>query len=337
MKHIFILNPAAGKGDAIKKCLPAVMTAVKSADLDYALHRTAGPREAEFYVRERCAEAPSEQLRFYACGGDGTANEVMNGIYGFPNAEMTVLPVGTGNDLVRSFASVRDFYDIERLIAGVAVRMDAISYAFYDEGTGADRSKFAANMCNIGFDSEAVAWAGLLKTYPLVGGVAAYFGGVGIALINKKALHLHLVFDDGEELRERALLMAIANGAYCGGGFRGVPNADPRDGILDVFIAKDMTRRTFLSLLLKYREGKHLTDPRAKDMMLCKRCKGLRVSSLDPMHLAVDGEVFRTRSVSFRIVPNAIRFAVPSDRARPVGTDARRPAESDAADRKAMP
>ncbi|MDR2355229.1 MAG: hypothetical protein LBE16_03440 [Clostridiales Family XIII bacterium] len=311
MKHFFILNPAAGKGAAVKKCLPAIMRAAKSAELDYVLHRTTGPREAEFYVREKCAEDPSARLRFYACGGDGTANEVMNGIYGFPNAEMTVLPAGTGNDLVRSFAPARDFCDVGRLIAGAAVPIDAISYAFYDEKAGADRCKLAVNMCNIGFDSEAVFWAERLKAYPFVGGVAAYIGGVGIALIRKRASNLRLSFDDGELLRERILLTAIANGAYCGGGFRGAPDADPQDGILDVFIAKDVTRRTFLSLLPKYHEGKHFTEPRAKDILLYRRCKGLRVSSEESIHMAVDGEVFRTKSVSFEIVPNAIRFALP--------------------------
>jgi YegS/Rv2252/BmrU family lipid kinase len=329
MKHIFILNPAAGKGAAVKKRLPAVLAAAKAMELDCVLHRTTGPQEAEFYVRERCAEAPSERLRFYACGGDGTANEVANGIYGFPNAEMTVLPSGTGNDLVRSFASVRDFCDVERLVAGVAVPVDMLSYAFYDERTGTDRRKFAINMCNIGFDSEAVAWAERLKRYPFVGGVAAYIGGVGIALVHKKALNLRLDFDDGEVLQERILLTAIANGAYCGGGFKGAPDADPRDGILDVFIARDVTRRTFLSLLPKYRAGEHFTEPRAKDILLYKRCGGLRVSSDELMHIAVDGEVFLTRSASFKIEAKAIRFALPAERepAAEEQSEARRPAE----------
>jgi YegS/Rv2252/BmrU family lipid kinase len=323
MRHIFILNPAAGKGAAIKKCLPAISAAAKSAKIDCVLHRTTGPREAEFYVRERCAEAQSARLRFYACGGDGTVNEVLNGIYGFPNAEMAVLPAGTGNDLVRSFAPVRDFCDVGRMIAGAAVSMDAIAYAFYDEKAGADRRKLAANMCNIGFDSEAVAWAERLKTYPLIGGVAAYIGGAGIALLRKNSLNLRLAFDDGEVLQERVLLTAVANGAYCGGGFKGAPDADPGDGSLDVFMAKDVTRRTFLSLLPKYRAGKHFTEPRAKDILLYRRCGGLRVSSSERMHIAVDGEVFFTRSASFEIVPNAIRFTLPAERAarRPLRTN----------------
>jgi YegS/Rv2252/BmrU family lipid kinase len=313
MKHIFILNPAAGKGFAIKKGLPAIMAAMKFGEFDYALHRTAGPREAEFYVRERCAEAREERLRFYACGGDGTANEVMNGMYGFPNAELAVFPAGTGNDLVRSFASVRDFRDVNRLIAGVAVPIDLIAYAFYDEDAGLDRRKLAVNMCNIGFDSESVAWAERLKTYPFVGGVAAYVGGVGIALVHKKALRLTLAFGDGELLQETVLLTAVANGSYCGGGFKGAPEADPRDGILDVFIARDVTRRTFLSLLPKYRAGKHFETPRAKDILLHRRCESLRISSPETMHTAMDGEVFRTKQVSFKIVPKAIKFVLPAE------------------------
>jgi YegS/Rv2252/BmrU family lipid kinase len=276
------------------------------------LHRTAGPQEAEFYVREKCAESRDRRLRFYACGGDGTANEVMNGLYGFPNAELAVLPSGTGNDLVRSFASVRDFRDVGRLIAGDAVPMDVISYAFYDEIAGRDRRKHAVNMCNIGFDSEAVAWADRLKTYPLIGGGAAYIGGVGIALVRKKALRLTLTFDNGEVLREKILLTAVANGAYCGGGFKGAPDADPRDGILDVFVARNVTRRTFLSLLPKYHAGKHFTEPRAKDILLYRRCESLRVSSQETIHIAVDGEVFRTKQASFKLVPNAIHFVLPA-------------------------
>ncbi|MDR1573260.1 MAG: hypothetical protein LBS24_03005, partial [Clostridiales Family XIII bacterium] len=109
-------------------------------------------------------------------------------------------------------------------------------------------------------------------------------------------------------------LTAIANGAYCGGGFKGAPDADPRDGILDVFIARDVTRRTFLSLLPRYHAGKHFETPRANGILLYRRCKGLRISSPETMHLAVDGEVFRTKQASFKIMPNAIKFTLPAER-----------------------
>jgi YegS/Rv2252/BmrU family lipid kinase len=318
VKHIFILNPAAGKGDAIGKLLPNIIATAKSAKLDYELHRTTGPGEAEFYVRNKCEAVESAgRLRFYACGGDGTANEVLNGIYGFRDAELAAYPTGTGNDLVRAFPRAGNFRDIAELISGVAVPMDVIAYAFHDESTNSERRKFAVNMCNMGFDSEAVAWAGRLKTKPFFRGVLAYIGGVGISLIHKKALDLTLEFDDGTMLKEKALLTAVANGSYCGGGFKGVPDADPSDGILDVFIAKDLTRRVFLSLLPKYHKGTHFTDPRADDIFIYKRCLSVRVSSREPIHIAVDGEVFFTREASFSIVPNAALFTVPAKAAPP--------------------
>jgi diacylglycerol kinase family enzyme len=134
---------------------------------------------------------------------------------------------------------------------------------------------------------------------------------VGIALARKKAVHLDFEFDDGEVFSESILLTAVANGAYCGGGFKGVPDADPADGLLNVFVARDVTRRTFLSLLSKYRKGTHIDDPRAEYILIRKACEALRVSSKDRMHMAVDGEVFLTDSVSFRIEPKAIRFVLP--------------------------
>jgi YegS/Rv2252/BmrU family lipid kinase len=313
MKHIFILNPAAGRGDTLKRFLPSIIAIAKSEGVDYELHRTTGPSEAEFYARHKCETLGSEfRLRFYACGGDGTANEVLNGIYGFENAELAVFPTGTGNDLIRAFPQAGDFHDIRALMAGDSVRMDVIDYAFRDESTNSDKRRFAANMCNIGFDSEAVAWAGILKTRPFINGIVAYIGGVGISLIHKKALDMTLEFDDGEILCEKTLLTAIANGPYCGGGFKGAPYADPTDGILDVFIAKNLSRRAFLSLLPKYHRGEHLKDPRAKDMMLYKRCRSVRVSSREPVHIAVDGEVFITGEISFRIAPQALSFTIPA-------------------------
>jgi YegS/Rv2252/BmrU family lipid kinase len=312
MKHIFILNPAAGKGNAVGKSLPMIVDAAKSANLDYALHRTTGPGEAEFYVRGKCESLASGRLRFYACGGDGTVNETMNGVLGFKNAELAVFPTGTGNDLVRSFAPVSAFRDVSRLIAGHVVPIDVIGYAFRDENTGGDLRGFAANMCNIGFDSEAAAWAGRLKTSPFIGGFAAYAGGVGVALIQKKALDLTLEFDDGEVFHEKTLLTAVANGAYCGGGFKGVPDADPSDGALDVFMARDISRLRFLSLVSKYHAGTHLDDLGARDIFIYKRCGGVSVTSRDAMHVAVDGEVYLTRSASFKIVPEAVRFVTPA-------------------------
>ena len=97
MKHIFVYNPAAGRNS--KVAVEALQEKMKEYDgkLEYEFYYTKSQRDATAFIKERCAAEPDEQLRFYACGGDGTANEVLHGIIDQPNASMTVYPCGSGN------------------------------------------------------------------------------------------------------------------------------------------------------------------------------------------------------------------------------------------------
>ncbi|MDR1135142.1 MAG: diacylglycerol kinase family lipid kinase [Clostridiales Family XIII bacterium] len=312
MKHYFVINPVAGKGEAKKIVLPEILKVIKSIDIDYEIHRTTGPTEAEAYTKKRCEESNGRPIRFYACGGDGTLNEVLNGLYNYPGAELTVIPSGSGNDFVRNFPDY-DFRNIRKLISGEARSLDLIEYSDIGE-TDTDTPnppRYAINMCNIGFDSEAVAIAGRLKTKSFIGGTAAYIGGVCLVLIQKKTVKLTFLFEDGSKYTERTLLTAIANGAYCGGGFKGAPMADTNDGLLDVSIVNELSRRLFLTLLRKYHRGSHLQDPRAKDLMQYKQVKSVTITPKDKMTMAVDGEVGMYGKLSFKIIPNAVMFSFP--------------------------
>ncbi|MBP5210167.1 MAG: hypothetical protein J6125_04820, partial [Clostridia bacterium] len=111
MKHIFIVNPAAGKRDAT----PVVSRAVEAVSgYDCELYRTTAPRDATRYVRLRCRES-GEPMRFYACGGDGTINEVAEGTLGFPNASFSCYPCGSGNDFVKYYGGAERFFDLVSL------------------------------------------------------------------------------------------------------------------------------------------------------------------------------------------------------------------------------
>ncbi|MDR0424464.1 MAG: YegS/Rv2252/BmrU family lipid kinase [Clostridiales Family XIII bacterium] len=310
MKHYFIINPVAGKGEAKKVVLPEILKLVKTTELDYEIHRTTGPTEAEAYTKKRCEENDGRPIRFYACGGDGTLNEVLNGMHGHPGAELTVIPAGSGNDFVRNFPE-RDFRDIRKMVAGEARSLDLIEYSDMREVDEPAAPRYAINMCNIGFDSEAVAIAGRLKTKSFIGGTAAYIGGVCLVLIQKKTVRLTFLFEDGSKYTEKTLLTAIANGAFCGGGFKGAPMADTNDGLLDVSIVNELSRRLFLTLLRKYHRGSHLQDPRAQSLMQYKQVKNVIITPKDKMTMAVDGEVGIYGKLSFRIVPNAVMFSLP--------------------------
>ncbi|GHU49731.1 lipid kinase [Clostridia bacterium] len=314
MKHIFIINPAAGNRTAEKRFLAQILSCVKAEELDYEIHRTTGPGEAESFIRTRCEEFP-DTIRFYACGGDGTLNEVLNGAFGYKNAEITVIPAGTGNDFVRNFPSPEGFLNLAELIKGSVKPIDIMSYAIFDDNSDIQAAviekRFALNMCNFGFDSDVVARAATLKTKPFIGGTMAYIGGVFITLMRKKALKLSLRFDDGRVLYEKILLTAVANGAYCGGGFKSAPKSEVDDGLLDIIIVRDMSRRTFLSLVGKYHNGTHMEDKRAEDIILYKHCRSAEISSRTFMNMAIDGEVKRIKRARVEILPKAINFCFP--------------------------
>ena len=101
MKHIFIINPTAGKGKAAKKIIPVINSYCKTHKLDAQLYVTKFSGDGMKYVEEIAKRG--EPVRFYSCGGDGTLYEVVNGAYKYPNAEVACLPLGSGNDFARLF------------------------------------------------------------------------------------------------------------------------------------------------------------------------------------------------------------------------------------------
>lgn len=330
MKHIFIVNPAAGKGKASKVFLPKIIEVSKRMGIDYEIHRTIGPGDAERFVRKRCgaakADAESEDiLRFYAYGGDGTLNEVVNGAYGHNNVEIAMISAGTGNDFPRNFGDLKHFEDIEGQILGKARPMDIIRYEavmpnplsiFYDLDFLFDSDpdpvvRYGINVLNIGFDCNVVDKVAEIKTYPFVAGPLAYVLGVGIILWKKESVDLEFRFDDGEVYGGDILLAAVGNGAWYGGGFKGVPKANAEDGLFDVSIVDNISRRTFLSLIGKYRKGTHLEDPLAEDIITYRKCKSLTIIPYNTVKLCTDGEISTVGETTFEIVPGGINFSVP--------------------------
>lgn len=323
MKHIFIMNPAAGNGRAGKVFLPRIIETSKRLGIDYEIHRTIAPKDAEHFVKARCEarekEMTKEAIRFYACGGDGTLNEVANGAYGYSNIEIAMIPAGTGNDFPRNFGNTASFEDIEAQILGSATSIDLIRYQTKADGdetpaeNGVETSKvrYSVNMFNIGLDCNAADLAGKAKQYPLVSGTLAYIMGVAVVLGKKEGVTLKLTFDDGDVYEGDFMLTAIGNGSYCGGGFKGLPRAKTDDGLIDAIVVNDMTRRTFLKLIGKYHKGTHLDEPGISKYVTYKRCRKLKIVPNGMVKMAVDGEISTVGEVEFEIVPNAMKFSVP--------------------------
>lgn len=332
MKHVFILNLAAGQGAA--SALRGEIEAVCSvAGLEYEIYETTAVGDAERSVRTCCeaidsgpdtapdgnADSSADAdpaanrealIRFYACGGDGTLNEVVNGAFGYGFTEIGCIPTGTGNDFVRNFPE-GNYLDLVDQIRGQARFCDLIRYEGVCDGEAV--SRYCVNMCNIGFDCNVVDMTARMKQMPLISGSMAYLSSVAAMLVRKKGADLRVVYDDGFVHDGKLLLIAVANGCFCGGGIKGIPRAKADDGKIDVSLIKNVPRHTFVRLFPKYMQGTHLNEPALADVLRYSKERTLTISSNnDSMKVSIDGEIFTAETLKFTICPAAFRFVVPA-------------------------
>ena len=296
MKHIFVVNPVSGNGKGAEKILAPLLDYLKKSDLEYEVHRSLNKEEIGSYVKQRAQDG--QPVRFYAVGGDGTLCDVMNGAIGFENAEVGTIPCGTGNDFVRNFTNKENFLDFEKLIAGTAMSIDVLRYG----------KSYAINMLNVGADCDVVAKAAKYKK----GSGASSYSRAALDILPKGPKYRMIYTDEnGEEHEEDLLLCAIANGHYCGGGFKSCPRAKLDDGLLDVVISRPVTGLKMMKLLYKYRQGTHMDNDGGGGVLQYMQMKEFKLSSMEPVNISVDGEVESFVRAEVSIVPKAIKFVVP--------------------------
>lgn len=319
MKYYFFVNPAAGKGKGIDSLIKSIDQELRGRRADYRIVLTDAVDDGRRRAMEFAAGlAPGEQGRFYACGGDGTLNEIINGVCGFSNAAVGMFPTGTGNDTVRNFTGAGDFMDVAAQLDGGEQLIDLMEYSGIINGQA--RSLYAVNMFNIGFDCNVVELAGRLKRKPGISGPGAYYLAILGMFIEKKGIDLRvtdLSSGRAEVLREgRMLLCSVSNGSYCGGGVYSSPQARMDDGLFDVNMISDVSRMRFLRLLPKYQNGTYLNDPLAKDIVFTRPCSSIRLEpyEADDFFLCADGEIALTRGITIRAKKAALRFIVPARR-----------------------
>ncbi|MCR5010698.1 MAG: YegS/Rv2252/BmrU family lipid kinase [Clostridia bacterium] len=296
MKHIFILNPVAGNGYAEKNLLPQIVSYLKTTDLDYEIHRSLNKEEIGTYVKQRASSG--DAVRFYAIGGDGTLCDVVNGAIGFANAEVAVVPCGTGNDFVRNFSGKENFLDISKQLTGKVVPIDVIKCG----------DNYSINMLNIGADCEVVVRAGQIKSKS---GSWSYIRGALEILPKGPRYRMAFTDENGAEREEDILLCAIANGHFCGGGFKSSPKASLTDGNLDILVARPVKGLKLIKLLAKYHAGTHLDDPSAADVITHIKAKSFKLRAIDKVSVSIDGEVWPFTEAEISVVPGAINFVIP--------------------------
>ena len=295
MKHIFIINPAAGSRDRTQEYAPMIRRACNTRDLEFEIEISKGPGDCTRIARE--AARTGEEVRLYACGGDGTLNEVMAGAAGFPNAAITVFSSGSGNDFVKIFDDPQAFFDLERLLDAEEATFDLIRC----------NDDLAINICCVGLDARIGNDVSTYKRLPLLHGFRAYLASTAVNVVRGISEH-YKVEVDGEVINDRFTFVCVCNGRFYGGGFNPVPEADPTDGKLDVLLVKHISRAQVPFIIGKYKNGRY------KELSKIARyikTDSIRVTCDKSTPINLDGEIRWAETVEFQVAREKIRFFYP--------------------------
>lgn len=302
---LVVVNPVAGYGRA-RRLLPWLREHLTPLAPHATVVETEGPGHAR-ELAQRAAAAGHD--RVLAVGGDGTAQEVVNGLLDDgARLPLAILPEGSGNDLARGLGLPRDLHGALRIAVGDQFMAVDIARATRIGGDGTVRYFAAAG--GVGFDAQVAAvMAG--ERRPWQRGRAGYLLSTLLELrrFHNQALTFHFDTPDGQRTVERVVLMAaIANGAYYGGGMQICPGATVTDGWLDVCLVGDISRLEAVRQLPGIYRGRHVTHPAVEFV----RTRSVVIEGDPETRVHLDGEPFGQVPLRIDLVPLAIRVAAAS-------------------------
>ena len=260
------------------------------------LHHQSGAPGQCFALARKAAES-GEEVRLYACGGDGTLNEVAAGAAGFANAAVTVFSGGSGNDFVKIFDDPQAFFDLERLLDARETTFDLIRC----------NGNIALNICSVGLDARIGTDVANYKRLPLLHGFRAYAASTVVNVIKGIAEH-YVIEVNGEVIDGNKTMICVCNGRFYGGGFNPVPEADPADGWLDVLVVEQVSRLLVPRVVGTYKSGRYKELPH---LVRHFRTKQITIHCDKETPINLDGELRMGKTVEFSLAEEKLRFFYP--------------------------
>lgn len=302
MKHLFILNAFAGKKSSVEELKRKI--GELSIDGECVVEITKAPGDAKRIAHDYVSST-DDFVRVYACGGDGTANEAMSGMVGLSNCALGVVPVGTGNDFVKSFAySADDFRDLSKMVNGNTVTIDLLRCGEH----------YAMNSISVGYDCAVAKQAQKIKRFPLMTGPAAYKVALVYCLFSKRRHTFETYADDKKvELPQgykTQMMCVVANGKFYGGGFKATPYAEFQDGNIDFLAVPTVSLLQFAQLIGPFIKGEHIGHEKAQ-FIVHKKCKKIQFRDNASVDIGFDGEIFNIKDPTITVVPSAFKVIVP--------------------------
>lgn len=305
MEYVFIINPVAGKTDCGKQLEPSIRTLAAQRGIKPTILRTSFSGHAR-EITERYAKT-GKPVYIYACGGDGTLNEVVQGAVGHLQVAVGCIPCGSGNDYVRNFGDIDSFRDVAAQLTADTACVDVIAT---DYG-------YSVDICAAGLDAQVAYGIPKFRRLPWCGGDMAYTLSIAQTFFSRLYRRMTVKVDD-EEFCGDYMMTAICNGRLYGGGYLAAPYACMDDGILDVVLVKPIPRHKVVGFLSAYKVGGHLlkdgsVHPDFADFMQVFRAKQVDITVQDkrPLIVTVDGECTPTKTLHAEIQPGQLNVLLP--------------------------
>ncbi|MFN8223521.1 MAG: diacylglycerol kinase family protein [Gaiellales bacterium] len=301
-KRVFLVNPASANGSTGKRW-PEL--AQRAAAVGLTGDAVFSERQGHLAELAREAALAGADL-LVVVGGDGSVNEVTNGLVGIDRApELALIPRGTGWDFSRTFAVPRGIEEAARVALDGATRVLDVGRVTYRAWSGSDGEAYFANVASAGMGGAVAQRAN--ETTKALGGKTSYLLATLAVFARWKAPVVRLAVD-GEEREATMHEVVVANAKYLGGGMMMCPEAEPDDGLFDVLALGDLTKLDLARSMPKLYKGTHLPHPKAELL----RGKVVSIDSDTPIPIQLDGEQPGRTPATFEIVPGRLRLRVPA-------------------------
>lgn len=300
MKYYFIYNPIAGQKEKGEKFLEDFSKLKQNPNLDLHLYYTNSVGDATNYAEKIAKDHKEEDICIFAVGGDGTMNEVINGIANYKNVIFGIIPTGSCNDFLKIYGD-HDFLNLEKQINGKIIPTDLLKVEDF----------YCLNVTNIGFDArvnfDQITYRPQFKTIK-----GAYNYAIFRNIIKPLGDRVIVKVDDKVFYSGKTTLMALGNGGFYGGGYNCAPLAKTDDGLIDITIIKKISVFRLITLIGKYKKGLIFNNPKYKKIAFCTTAKKIEIESPEVLTVCIDGETIHRNHLLIENLKHKIRFILPN-------------------------
>lgn len=303
MDNIFVLvNPASANGTT-GQVWPQIAAAMEEKGLNFECHLTTAPSQAQEVVRNALKTG---KTTIVSVGGDGTANEVVNGFFQGeeplnPQARLAVISRGTGCDLIRTLGIPKDYSEAIDVIIRNQERVIDLALAEYVNREGLPEQRWYCNIADAGLGATVANRVN--HTSKSAGGFLSFLYGTLWSILTYKNGYARIEADGSLYYEGSVAMAGLANGCYFGGGMQLAPNALIDDGKLDLVLIKGMNKLSLLMNLARIYKGTHLTHPKISVIGV----REARISGENPMLIELDGEAPGYSPVGFMVKSKALK------------------------------